>query len=119
MKPMAFRDSSAIVAERHAKNEVKLREVAEENLQENLLHRYVNLIRKSQEAWELGEPLVAKELLEQAIPNLGEKDVRDPSWYFLWAMVTPDPSRLELGNPARSIAFSEDDSLLAAGGEDG
>jgi WD40 repeat protein/tRNA A-37 threonylcarbamoyl transferase component Bud32 len=87
------------------------RSLAEERL-------YVADMNLAHEAWQGGDLQRAQTLLRRHLPQPHRDDLRAFEWRYLWKLCQ-DESRRTFTNfvgPVRSLAFSPDDRLLAAGG---
>ena len=110
---------------RHAENlanESKLRAEAEsaraqQNEARALLNEYVADITLAQQALGAGNFGRATSLLRKHLPVAGKPDLRGFEWRYLNRLSKGDPHEvlIEAGESVRSVAFSNDGSLIAIG----
>jgi WD40 repeat protein len=79
---------------------------------------YMSDVMRAYLLWQAGIPDVGLKILEQHMPGRDQVDLRDFEWYYVWRLYYA-PSHPELYEDSKkhyiSIAFSEDDRLIALG----
>jgi WD40 repeat protein len=85
--------------------------------------RYVSDITLAQRAYDAGDTMRASQLLEPYSPSPSTSepaDLRGFEWYYLWHLIKPDFTKLDLTEYLEpgAIAYSPDGKKLALGGSD-
>jgi predicted Ser/Thr protein kinase len=80
---------------------------------------YVADMRLAKEAWDRGETIRARELLERHRPGAGEEDQRGFEWHWLWASCQPEATFRAHDGGLLCAAVSPDDRFLVTGDRTG
>lgn len=81
-------------------------------------HLYTSQMNLAQQAWEAGDLVRARELLEVQRPRIGEEDLRGFEWRYLWRLCRGDEQTTLRGHSVSAVAFSPDGQILATGSPD-
>jgi hypothetical protein len=112
--------SNMRITDEQAQKEVAL-QTARDNERWARYRLYAAQMNLAQQAWDLGSPSRALELLEGQRPKFDQEDLRGFEWYYLWRLCQGS-RRLRLrghDSGVFAVAFAPDGKTLASGDWDG
>jgi WD40 repeat protein/serine/threonine protein kinase len=80
---------------------------------------YVARMHLGGQYWEAGQIASLTQMLDNCVPETGQRDLRGWEWYYLLSLCHQDLATLRGGTPAvRRVAWSPDSSRIVAGNSD-